>query len=103
MYAKNGASRVEQFRVGANETIGEVVLLLHPDTACPPDFAQTMLDALRNSTNVADSFGKPMGGSASFFIHSDSLQCLSEQPDFLRADEAEAWRRLRKLGRIVAV
>jgi len=114
-----------QMRLGAAQSRGDVVLLLHADTWLPPDAGRAALECLRDPGVVAGGFwktfrnpswlmrgsrfrcglrlwfGRRILGDQAMFIRREVLERIGGVADMPLMEELELCRRLRKAGRLV--
>ena len=114
-----------QMRLGAAQSRGDVVLLLHADTWLPPDAGRAALECLRDPSVVAGGFwktfrnpswlmrgsrfrcglrlwfGRRILGDQGMFIRREVLERIGGVPDMPLMEELELCHRLRKAGRLV--
>lgn len=113
-----------QMRVGAAQSRGDVVLLLHADTWLPRDAGRAALESLRDPSVVAGGFwktfrnpswlmlgsrfrcglrlwfGRCILGDQGMFIRRDVLERIGGVPDMPLMEELELCRLVRKVGRL---
>ena len=118
------AGRGGQFRRGAQEAVGDVVVFLHADTWLPPNAGDAALKCLENQAVVGGGFwkvfrdptllmrgsrikcairfylGRRFMGDQAMFARRTVLESIGGVPDVPLMEEFELCRKLRAVGRL---